>query len=160
MVAVQRNEHFHELRAYLGLSPFGLTDFRKLVHSLADTRWSEEDQILFAFDEGQAGQLLQRTLGHAVAEGIVKLVQGLDAETELVSNSTLRQMTVLFCHSVELELLAGLLNALALNLAQSDPGVGTGFALTDNWPRYGVGSDCKAACSTISNSAGILPVVP
>lgn len=31
-----RNEHLHELRAYLGLSVFGLPDFRKLVHSLAD----------------------------------------------------------------------------------------------------------------------------
>lgn len=31
-----RNEHLHELRAYLGLSPFGLTEFRKLAHSLAD----------------------------------------------------------------------------------------------------------------------------
>ncbi len=31
-----RNEHLHELRAYLGLSVFGLPDYRKLVHSLAD----------------------------------------------------------------------------------------------------------------------------
>ena len=31
-----RREHFQELRAYLSLSTFGLPDFRKLVHSLAD----------------------------------------------------------------------------------------------------------------------------
>ncbi len=31
-----RREHFQELRAYLSLSLFGLPDFRKLAHSLAD----------------------------------------------------------------------------------------------------------------------------
>lgn len=31
-----RDEHLHQLRAYLGLSVFGLPDYPKLVHSLAD----------------------------------------------------------------------------------------------------------------------------
>ena len=31
-----RREHFQEIRAYLSLSTFGLPDFRKLVHCLAD----------------------------------------------------------------------------------------------------------------------------
>lgn len=43
-----RNEHLHELRAYLGLSVFGLSDFRKLVHSLADLAMQTDKAIILA----------------------------------------------------------------------------------------------------------------
>lgn len=43
-----RNEHLHELRAYLGLSVFGLSDFRKLVHSLADLPMQPDKAMLLA----------------------------------------------------------------------------------------------------------------
>lgn len=38
----------HELRAYLGLSPFALTDFRKLAHSLADLAMQTDKGIVLA----------------------------------------------------------------------------------------------------------------
>lgn len=43
-----RNEHLHELRAYLGLSPFGLADFRRLAHSLADLAMQTDKGIVLA----------------------------------------------------------------------------------------------------------------
>ncbi len=43
-----RNEHLHELRAYLGLSMFGLSDFRKLVHSLADLAMQTDKAMVLA----------------------------------------------------------------------------------------------------------------
>ncbi|WP_075790634.1 Tn3 family transposase [Massilia putida] len=43
-----RNEHLHELRAYLGLSVFGLPDFRKLVHSLADLAMQTDRAMILA----------------------------------------------------------------------------------------------------------------
>lgn len=43
-----RNEHLHELRAYLGLSVFGLPDFRKLVHSLADLAMQTDKAMILA----------------------------------------------------------------------------------------------------------------
>ena len=43
-----RNEHLHELRAYLGLSVFGLRDFRKLVHSLADLVMQTDKAMVLA----------------------------------------------------------------------------------------------------------------
>lgn len=43
-----RNEHLHELRAYLGLSVFGLADFRKLVHSLADLAMQTDKAMVLA----------------------------------------------------------------------------------------------------------------
>lgn len=54
-----RNEHLHELRAYLGLSPFGLTYFRKLVHSLADLAMQTDKGIVLA---GQALETLRQRL--------------------------------------------------------------------------------------------------
>ena len=43
-----RNEHLHELRAYLGLSVFGLPDFRKLVHCLADLAMQTDKAMILA----------------------------------------------------------------------------------------------------------------
>ncbi len=43
-----RREHFQELRAYLTLSTFGLPDFRKLVHSLADLAMQTDKGIVLA----------------------------------------------------------------------------------------------------------------
>lgn len=43
-----RNEHLHELRAYLGMAPFGLTDFRKLAHSLADLAMQTDKGVVLA----------------------------------------------------------------------------------------------------------------
>lgn len=43
-----RNEHLHELRAYLGLSVFGLSDFRKLVHSLSDLAMQTDKAVVLA----------------------------------------------------------------------------------------------------------------
>lgn len=43
-----RNEPLHELRAYLGLSPFGLADFRRLAHSLADLAMQTDKGIVLA----------------------------------------------------------------------------------------------------------------
>ena len=43
-----RNEHLHELRAYLGLSVFGLPDFRKLVDSLADLAMQTDKAMVLA----------------------------------------------------------------------------------------------------------------
>jgi hypothetical protein len=43
-----RNEHLHELRAYLGLSVFGLPDFRKSVHSLADLAMQTDKAMILA----------------------------------------------------------------------------------------------------------------
>lgn len=43
-----RNEHLHELRAYLELAVFGLSDFRKLVHSLADLAMQTDKAIVLA----------------------------------------------------------------------------------------------------------------
>jgi TnpA family transposase len=44
----KRNEHLHELRIYLGLSVFGLPDFRKLVHSLSDLAMQTDKAIILA----------------------------------------------------------------------------------------------------------------
>ncbi len=43
-----RNEHLHELCAYLGLSVFGLSDFRKLVHSLGDLAMQTDKAMVLA----------------------------------------------------------------------------------------------------------------
>ena len=43
-----RREHFQELRAYLGLSAFGLPDFRKLAHSLADLAMQTDKGLVLA----------------------------------------------------------------------------------------------------------------
>lgn len=43
-----RREHFQELRAYLGLSAFGLADFRKLAHSLADLAMQTDKGLVLA----------------------------------------------------------------------------------------------------------------
>jgi TnpA family transposase len=43
-----RREHFQELRAYLGLSTFGLEDFRKLVHILADLAMQTDKGLVLA----------------------------------------------------------------------------------------------------------------
>lgn len=43
-----RNEHLHELRAYLGLSVFGLSDFRKLVHNLSDLAMQTDKAVVLA----------------------------------------------------------------------------------------------------------------
>jgi hypothetical protein len=41
-----RREHFQELRAYLGLSPFGQSDFRFLVHGLTDLAMQTDKGLL------------------------------------------------------------------------------------------------------------------
>jgi TnpA family transposase len=43
-----RREHFQELRAYLSLSSFGLPDFRKLVHGLADLAMQTDKGLVLA----------------------------------------------------------------------------------------------------------------
>ncbi len=43
-----RNEHLHELRAYLGLSMFRLSDFRKLLHSLTDLAMQTDKAMILA----------------------------------------------------------------------------------------------------------------
>ena len=43
-----RREHFQELRAYLGLSAFGLPDFRKLVHSLVELSMQTDKGLVLA----------------------------------------------------------------------------------------------------------------
>jgi hypothetical protein len=43
-----RREHFQELRAYLGLSAFGLSDFRFLVQTLADLAMQTDKGLLLA----------------------------------------------------------------------------------------------------------------
>ena len=43
-----RREHFQELRAYLGLSAFGLADFRKLAHSLVDLATQTDKGLVLA----------------------------------------------------------------------------------------------------------------
>jgi len=43
-----RNEHLHELRVYLGLSVFGLSDFRNLVHSLGDLAIQTDKAMVLA----------------------------------------------------------------------------------------------------------------
>jgi len=43
-----RREHFQELRAYLGLSPFGLSDFRYLVRGLTDLAMQTDKGLLLA----------------------------------------------------------------------------------------------------------------
>jgi hypothetical protein len=43
-----RREHFQELRAYLSLSAFGLPDFRKLAHSLADLAMQTDKGLVLA----------------------------------------------------------------------------------------------------------------
>jgi TnpA family transposase len=41
-----RREHLQELRAYLGLSPFGQSDFRFLVHGLTDLAMQTDKGLL------------------------------------------------------------------------------------------------------------------
>jgi TnpA family transposase len=43
-----RREHLQELRAYLSLSAFGLPDFRRLVHSLADLAMQTDKGLVLA----------------------------------------------------------------------------------------------------------------
>ena len=43
-----RREHFQELRVYLALSPFGLPDFRKLAHSLAELAMQTDKGLTLA----------------------------------------------------------------------------------------------------------------
>ena len=43
-----RREHFQEIRAYLSLSAFGLPDFRKLVHCLADLAMQTDKGMVLA----------------------------------------------------------------------------------------------------------------
>ncbi|MCO6434891.1 Tn3 family transposase, partial [Nitrosomonas nitrosa] len=43
-----RREHFQELRAYLGLSPFGLSDFRFLVQNLSDLAMQTDKGMVLA----------------------------------------------------------------------------------------------------------------
>ncbi len=43
-----RREHFQELRTYLGLSAFGLSDFRKLAHSLAELAMQTDKGLVLA----------------------------------------------------------------------------------------------------------------
>ena len=43
-----RREHFQALRAYLGLSAFGLADFRRLAHSLADLAMQTDKGLVLA----------------------------------------------------------------------------------------------------------------
>ena len=43
-----RNEHLHELRIYLGLSIFRLSDFRTLVYSLADLAMQTDKAMILA----------------------------------------------------------------------------------------------------------------
>jgi TnpA family transposase len=43
-----RREHFQELRAYLGLSPFGLADFRFLAHALTDIAMQTDKGLALA----------------------------------------------------------------------------------------------------------------
>jgi TnpA family transposase len=43
-----RNEHLHELRAYLGLSAFGLADFRNLVRGLGDLAMQTDKAMILA----------------------------------------------------------------------------------------------------------------
>jgi TnpA family transposase len=43
-----RREHFQELRTYLSLSAFGLSDFRKLAHSLADLAMQTDKGLVLA----------------------------------------------------------------------------------------------------------------
>ncbi len=43
-----RREHFQEIRAYLSLSVFGLADFRKLVHCLADLAMQTDKGMVLA----------------------------------------------------------------------------------------------------------------
>jgi TnpA family transposase len=43
-----RREHFQELRAYLGLSPFGLSDFRILIHGLTDLAMQTDEGLVLA----------------------------------------------------------------------------------------------------------------
>lgn len=43
-----RNEHLHELRAYLGLSVFGLADFRNLVRGLGDLAMQTDKAMILA----------------------------------------------------------------------------------------------------------------
>ena len=46
--AKTRNEHLHELRAYLGLSVFGLSDFRELLHRLTDLAMQTDKAMILA----------------------------------------------------------------------------------------------------------------
>lgn len=46
-----RREHVQELRAHLSLSAFGLPDFRKLVHSLADLAMHTDKGLVLAAHE-------------------------------------------------------------------------------------------------------------
>jgi hypothetical protein len=44
-----RREHFQELRAYLDLSPFGLSNFRFLVHGLTDLAMQTDKSLVLAY---------------------------------------------------------------------------------------------------------------
>ncbi len=54
---VTRREHAQELRTYLGISPFGLSDFRALVRELTDLAQQTDKGLLLA---GQALESLRR----------------------------------------------------------------------------------------------------
>ncbi|WJM89021.1 Tn3 family transposase [Pseudomonas brenneri] len=54
---VTRREHAHELRTYLGLLPFGLSDFRALVRELTDLAQQTDKGLLLA---GQALESLRQ----------------------------------------------------------------------------------------------------
>ena len=43
-----RREHLLELRAYLGLTPFGLKQFRQTVHALSELAWQTDKGIVLA----------------------------------------------------------------------------------------------------------------
>jgi len=45
-----RREHFQELRTYLGLSPFGLADFRFLAHALTDIAMQTDKGLVLGFE--------------------------------------------------------------------------------------------------------------
>ena len=49
-----RREHFQEIRAYLSLSTFGLPDFRKLVHCLADLAMQTDKGMVLAIESLEA----------------------------------------------------------------------------------------------------------
>jgi TnpA family transposase len=52
-----RREHFQELRSYLGLSPFGLADFRLLIKGLTDLAMQTDKGLVIAV---QATELLRQ----------------------------------------------------------------------------------------------------
>jgi TnpA family transposase len=73
-----RNEHLHELRAYLGLSVFGLADFRNLVRGLGDLAMQTDKAMILAthsLDKLRAKRIIVPALTvieRACAEAVTK----------------------------------------------------------------------------------------